>query len=137
MERTLRLVLAGIVAGFILFTVASIAYNFTGKITDPSLSKLFRESISMKWFYKLLLINVGTGFIMALFYSMIASGLPGRNILKGLFWGIIVWAIMVHQPIITYLVIGKFTTDLVLSWIMQGLVSYAAAGLSISLIYKE
>ena len=36
MEKTLRLVLAGIVAGFILFTVASIAYNFTGKITDPS-----------------------------------------------------------------------------------------------------
>jgi hypothetical protein len=137
MEKTLRLMLAGIVAGFILFLVVSIVYNATGNISDPSISKLFRESISMKWFHKLLLLNIGSGLIMAFFYAMIANGLPGGSLFKGIFWGFIVWVIMVHQPMIMYLVAGKFTTELLLTWVIQGLSSYVAAGVSIALIYKN
>jgi hypothetical protein len=137
MEKTLRLIMAGIVAGFILFLVVSIAYNYTHDISDPSISKLFRESISMKWFYKLLLLNIGSGMMMAIFYALISNGLPGGNLLKGVFWGFTVWVIMVHQPMIMYLVAGKFTTLLLLTWVLQGLTSYVAAGISIALIYKS
>jgi hypothetical protein len=137
MEKTLRLLLAGIVAGFILFLVVSIVYNYTGNISDPSITKLFRETIKMQVFYKLLLINVGSGLIMALFYAMISNGLPGGSLFKGIFWGFIVWVFMVHQPMITYIVAGKFTTDLLLTWVVQGLTSYVAAGISIAMIYKQ
>lgn len=133
----MRLILAGIVAGFILFLVASIAYNYTGNISDPSISGLFRKEISMKWFYKLLLLNVGSGLIMAIFYAMIATGLPGGNLFKGIFWGFIVWVLMVHQPMITYILAHKFTGDLLLTWVIQGLASYVCAGIGISLIYKQ
>lgn len=137
MERTLRMMLAGIVAGFILFLAVSVVYNITGSISDPSISKLFRETISMKWFYKLLLLNIGSGLIMALFYAMLSNGLPGGSLFKGIFWGFIVWVIMVHQPMIMVVVAGKFTADLLLTWVVQGLVSYVAAGISIGLIYKQ
>ena len=137
MDKLMKLILGGIVAGFILFLVASIAYNYTGNISDPSISSLFRKEISMKWFYKLLLLNVGSGLIMAVFYAMLATGLPGGNLFKGIFWGFIVWVLMVHQPMITYILAHKFTTDLLLTWVVQGLASYAAAGASISLIYKQ
>ena len=137
MEKTLRLLLAGIVAGFILFLVASIVYNVTGEISDPSLRKLFRETISMKWFHKLLFINIGTGLIMAVFYSLLQGGLSGGTILKGVIWGFVVWVLMVNQHLIFRLVIGKFSVDLLLTWAVQGLVSYIAAGISIALIYKE
>lgn len=137
MDKLFKILLSGVVAGVILFVTASIVYNYIGHISDPSLSHIFREKISMKWFYKLLIITAGTGIIMALFYSIIYSGLPGGNIFKGIFWGFIVWLIIVHQPLITLLVVGKFTMDLLVSWILQGLVSYVAAGISISLIYKD
>jgi hypothetical protein len=137
MDRTLRLLLAGIVAGFILFLVASISYNYTGDISDPSISNLFRDTIHMKLFYKLLLLNVGSGIIVAFFYAMIMTGLPGGSIFKGIFWGFIVWVLMVHQPMITYLLAHKFTGRLLLTWVVQGLASYVAAGASISLIYKQ
>ncbi|MBP7791594.1 MAG: hypothetical protein KA120_00835 [Candidatus Goldbacteria bacterium] len=137
MEKLFKIIISGIVAGMILFIVSSIVYNYTGHISDPSLSHIFREKISMKWFYKLLIITAGTGIIMSIFYSIIYTGLPGGNIFKGIFWGFIVWLIIVHQPLITMIVIGKFTMDLLVSWIIQGLVSYVAAGISISLIYKN
>lgn len=137
MDKLLKILLSGIVAGIILFVVSSIVYNYTGHISDPSLSHIFREKISMKWFYKLLIITAGTGIIMAIFFSVIYSGLPGGNIFKGIFWGFIVWTLMVHQPLITLIVVGKFNMDLLVSWIIQGLISYVAAGISISLIYKN
>ena len=83
MEKALKLTISGVVAGLIIFVVASISYNITEKITDPSISHLFREAISMKWFHKLLLINIGTGLIMAIFYSLMQDGLPGKSLVKG------------------------------------------------------
>ena len=137
MEKTMRMLLAGIIAGFILFMVVSIVYHYTGNISDPSISKLFKETISMKWFYKILLLNVGSGLIMAIFYALLCNGLPGVGIFKGIFWGFIVWVFMVHQPLIMYAVAGRFTMDLLLTWVLQGLTSYVAAGVSIALIYKQ
>jgi len=137
MEKTLRIILAGVMAGFILFLAVSVVYKLTGNISDPSISKLFRETISMQWFYKILLLNVGTGLIMAITYSLLYNVLPGGGLFKGIFWGFIMWVIMVHQPMIMHLVAGKFTADLLLTWVLQGLTSYVAAGISIGLIYKQ
>lgn len=137
MDKFIKMLLAGIFAGFILFLVASVSYNYTHKISDPSLRELFRETISMKWFYKLMLFNVGMGLIMALFYALMAKGMPGGYLVKGMFWGFTVWFILISQPLIISLVNGAFTQDMIISWLAQGLVSYVAAGLCISLIYKE
>jgi hypothetical protein len=137
MDRLIKMVLAGVVAGFILFIVASVSYHYTGRISDPSLSSLFRENISMNWFYKLMFLNIGMGLIMAIFYALLAKGMPGGSLLRGMFWGFIVWFILISQPLIMSLVVGKFTSDMIISWLAQGLVSYVAAGLCISLIYKE
>lgn len=137
MDKLIKIVLAGVVAGFILFLVASVSYNYTGKISDPSISSLFREAISMKWFYKLMFLNIGMGLIMAIFYALMAKGMPGGSLLRGMFWGFTVWFILISQPLIMSLVGGKFTSDMIISWLAQGFVSYMAAGLCISLIYKE
>ena len=137
MDKLIKIVLAGVVAGFILFLVASVSYNYTGKISDPSISSLFREAISMKWFYKLMFLNIGMGLIMAIFYALMAKGMPGGSLFRGMFWGFTVWFILISQPLIMSLVGGKFTSDMIISWLAQGLVSYMAAGLCISLIYKE
>jgi len=137
MDKIIKMLLAGILAGFILFLVASISYKYTGRISDPSLRELFRDEVSMKWFYKLLMLNVGMGLIMAIFYALMSKGMPGGSLLKGAFWGFVVWAILISQQLIMSLVAGKFTADLIISWLAQGLVSYVAAGLCISLIYKD
>jgi hypothetical protein len=83
MDKIIKMLLAGILAGFILFLVASISYKFTGRISDPSLRELFRDEVSMKWFYKLLMLNVGMGLIMAIFYALMSKGMPGGSLLKG------------------------------------------------------
>ena len=137
MDRLLKIILAGVVAGFILVVVAAVSYKYTGRISDPSISALFRESISMTWFYKLILLNIGMGLIMAIFYALMAKGMPGGSLLRGMFWGFVVWFILISQPLIVSLVLGKFTSDMIISWLAQGLVSYMAAGLCISLIYKD
>ncbi len=137
MDKILKIILSGVVAGFILFFVASISYNFTKEITDPSLKYIFKKSIHMQWFYKLLIINAGTGIIMAIFYALMRSGLPGNDFIKGATWGMVVWIFMINQPLITAIVIGDFAPNLLLSWLAQGFASYVAAGASIGLIYKD
>jgi hypothetical protein len=137
MDKILKIILAGIMAGFILFLVASVSFSYTHKISDPSIRELFRETISMKWFYKLLFLNVGMGLVMAVFYALMAKGMPGGSVVKGMFWGFVVWFILISQPLVLSLVNKVFTQDMIVSWLMQGLVSYVAAGLVISLIYKE
>jgi hypothetical protein len=91
----------------------------------------------MKWFYKLMFLNIGMGLIMAVFYALMSKGMPGGSLIKGVFWGFTVWFILISQPLIMSLVVRKFTSDMIISWLAQGLVSYVAAGLCISLIYKE
>jgi hypothetical protein len=44
---------------------------------------------------------------------------------------------MITQPLITSLVVGKFSPDLLLSWLAQGFASFVTAGASIGLIYKD
>jgi len=136
MERIIKFIISGVVAGFILFVVASVSYNFTHEISDPSIKYFWREKISMAWFYKLLIINVIFGLVLAFFYSLIQNGLPGRSLLKGIFFGFMLWTMMVTPPLVTAFLVGSFTKSLLISWLLQGLTSYVAAGLSISLIYK-
>jgi len=136
MEKGLKLLLAGVIAGIILFVAAGISYRYTGEIVDPSLRALFRETVSMKWFHKLLLLNAGMGLMMTVFYALLQNGIPGQGMAKGIMWGFIIWFIIVTQPLIFQLVNGQFSSERLLTWLMQGLASYVAAGLSISLIYK-
>jgi hypothetical protein len=137
MDKFFRLILAGVVAGLILFVVATIAYKFHGDISDPSLRYLFRENINMKWFYKLLLLNIGMGVVMAIFYAFMQSGIPGDGIIKGIFWGFAIWFLLITQPLITLIVTSQVSQHLLISWLAQGFASYVAAGISISLIYKS
>ncbi|HDQ26341.1 MAG TPA: hypothetical protein ENN43_06325, partial [bacterium] len=115
MDRFLRLILAGVVAGFILFLSAGFVYNLRGEISDPSLRILFKETISMKWFYKLLLLNIGTGLFMAFLYPVLGKAVAGSDIFRGIFWGFMVWIIMVHQQLIFRLVFGMLSTELLIS----------------------
>jgi len=137
MEKLFRLILAGIVAGFVLFLVATLAYKYNNQMSDPSLRYLFRENISMKWFYKLLFLNIGMGMVMAGFYSVINGGLPGQGMIKGIFMGFMIWFLLITQPLITLILAGTFTQGLLISWLAQGLVSYVAAGICISMVYKS
>ncbi|MEI7542009.1 MAG: hypothetical protein WCJ94_02010 [bacterium] len=137
MDKLIKIFLAGVLAGVILFLVASISYNYTGNISDPSIKEFFKEAFSMKLFYKLMFLNIGMGLIMAIFYSFMAKGMPGGHLLKGMFWGFTVWFILISQPLIMSLVAGTFKSDVIMLWLAQGLVSYVAAGLCIALVYKE
>lgn len=137
MDKFFRLILAGIVAGFVLFLVATLAYKYNNQLSDPSLRYLFRENISMKWFYKLLFLNIGMGMVMAVFYSIITNGLPGNGVVKGIFMGFMIWFLLITQPLITLILAGTLTQGLLVSWLAQGLVSYVAAGICISVIYKS
>ncbi len=136
MDKFFRLILAGIVAGFVLFLVATLAYKYNNQLSDPSLRYLFRENISMKWFYKLLFLNIGMGMVMAAFYSVITNGLPGTGVVKGIFMGFMIWFLLITQPLITLILAGTLTQGLLVSWLAQGLVSYVAAGICISVVYK-
>ena len=136
MDKFFRLILAGIVAGFVLFLVATLAYKNNNQLSDPSLRYLFRENISMKWFYKLLFLNIGMGMVMAAFYSVITNGLPGTGVVKGIFMGFMIWFLLITQPLITLILAGTLTQGLLVSWLAQGLVSYVAAGICISVVYK-
>ena len=137
MDKFFRLILAGIVAGFVLFLVATLAYKYNNQLSDPSLRYLFRENISMKWFYKLLFLNIGMGMVMTVFYSIITNGLPGNGVVKGIFMGFMIWFLLITQPLITLILAGTLTQGLLISWLAQGLVSYVAAGICISVIYKS
>ncbi|HRQ43975.1 MAG TPA: hypothetical protein PLB12_06430 [Candidatus Goldiibacteriota bacterium] len=137
MDKFFRLILAGIVAGFVLFLVATLAYKYNNQLSDPSLRYLFRENISMKWFYKLLFLNIGMGMVMAVFYSVITNGLPGNGVVKGIFMGFMIWFLLITQPLITLILAGTLTQGLLVSWLAQGLVSYVAAGICISVVYKS
>jgi hypothetical protein len=141
MEKILRLLIAGIVAGLILFVSVYVLFSVTGtKPIDPSLKAFFKPAVGqMKVadLYVLLLVVSIIGIILAIFYSLIEAGISANGVFKGIFFGFMVWALNGAPLIANLIVSGGIMEPGNFPWLAQGVISYILAGISIAVIYKK
>jgi hypothetical protein len=141
MEKIFRLVLAGIMAGIIMFVSVYVLFSVTGtKPIDPSLKAFFSPEVGQMKVADLgmLLLAVSIiGLILAIFYSLIEAGISANGVFKGIFFGFMVW-VLNGAPLIAKLVVsGGILRASTYPWLIQGVISYILAGICIALIYKK
>lgn len=141
MEKIFRLLIAGIVAGIIMFVSVYVLFSVTGtKPIDPSLKAFFSPEVGNMKVADLgmLLLAVSIiGIILAIFYSLIEGGIAATGVFKGIFFGFMVWALN-GAPLIANLVVsGDILKPNTYPWLIMGVISYILAGISIAVIYKK
>lgn len=91
----------------------------------------------LTWLVFLLLGNLALAIILALVYTILYKGIPGRGIKKGLVFGFLLWPIGVLIPMFSMYVLLRIAGGAIIYFTIQGLVEYLIYGVIISTIYKN
>jgi hypothetical protein len=131
-----RLIITGLVAA-VLFLVLDMAFGMAGGWLATRLFGLPStqpEGIESKMKYGLLfeLIN---GFLLALIFALIHPCLPGRGWIKGISYGLIVWALrVVMWAFSTFMMTDMAPATIGIS-VGTGLIEVLILGVVIALVY--
>jgi len=113
--------IAGIITGLMstVFLVVGRYMGLYGILHPPKIGELF--IFSMGWIIITIIATIALGFIYEKFYDSI----PGKGIMKGLYFGLLVW-------LIKDVIAGTYT---IYSGIMiSGLIEWVAAGINLFVI---
>ncbi|MCD4705286.1 hypothetical protein K8R66_04405 [bacterium] len=83
------------------------------------------------------LIGLVTAFLFVLVYAIFYKGIPGKGVIKGINYGILIWMVGAFSGMITmpfYMIIAN---EVIVYWIIQVLVFGLIKGLIIGAMYKE
>ncbi|ODS35275.1 MAG: hypothetical protein A7316_01915 [Candidatus Altiarchaeales archaeon WOR_SM1_86-2] len=135
--NTKRIILSGVVAGIIIFLIGNISYFASMGLYETQTTDIWKPMKMPVWMGYLFTGNLMMGLLMAVVYSYLQKALSGNAIKKGAAFGVLVWlAGSLPQFIGLYLTVAM-SDALLLSWIIQYLISNVAAGISIAYLYKE
>lgn len=125
----------GILAGIILFILNSLEGWLSSGLyaaSDPALWK----NITGNWWLYNLAFNLIVGLLLALVYGIFYQGLPDKGAGRGLQFGFWVWIIGTVPGLLMTLLSMAVPEELVVVWLVTGLLNYLAIGLIIGLMYK-
>jgi hypothetical protein len=133
-----RLVLAGIVAA-VLFLVLDMVFGMVGGWIVAQISGRpigLPAGIETKMGLGLVfeLIN---GFILATIYAVIYRCLPGQGWVKGISYGLLVWALRVVMWAFSTYVMTELSPLLIVVTVGTGLVEVLVLGVVIAAIYRD
>lgn len=125
----------GILGGIILFILNSLEGWMSSGLyvaSDPALWK----SMDGNWWLYNLVFNLIVGLLLALVYAIFYQGLPDKGAGRGLQFGFWVWLIGVVPGLLMTLLAMAVPEELVVVWLVTGLLNYLAVGLIIGLMYQ-
>lgn len=125
----------GIIAGIVLFLLGSIEGWLTGGLyasSDPSLW----ADMSGNWWLTTLIYNIIIGLLLTLVYGIFYTSLPDKGAARGLQYGFWIWLIGTVPGLMMTLLTMAVPVELVITWLISGLVNYIIAGLIIGSMYK-
>lgn len=133
-----RLLVAGIVAS-VLFLVLDAIFGMIGGLIGAQVFGLPFDQppgIEAKMTFGLIfeLIN---GFMLALIYAIIHSGLPGQGWKKGISYGLIVWGLRVVMWAFSTYMMTDMPPVLIAITVVTGLIEVLILGVVIAAIYVD
>jgi hypothetical protein len=131
-----RFLLAGLVAS-VLFLVLDMALGMAGGLVA---TKLFGLPATQppgieKKMRLALLFELINGFMLALIFALIQTGLPGQGWVKGLSYGLIVWGLRVVMWAFSTYMMTDMSPILIGINVVTGLVEVLVLGVAIALLY--
>ena len=135
-----RALIAGVVVAIVsaIFSMLTCGWLFNWVyLLEPTNIWKPMEEVSGMWYLWVNLGGLFNGIMLALVYALLYKGIPGTGIVKGLWYGGLVWLIgMIPGMFATYTFMTVATTA-VIYWTVSGLFHYLLSGAIIGAIYKE
>ncbi len=135
----------GVIAGF----SAGIAMVLSGIVvwgaTQGYLMPLYEASAALWkpmeplniWLVQMWSLTIAEGILYGLVYSVLYSGIPGKNINRGLVFAVIIWLVgTVPGMAITYMSMAV-PAQIIASWLFGGLVNLLVMGAVLAFVYEK
>ncbi|MDI6786432.1 MAG: hypothetical protein QMD92_06950 [bacterium] len=81
--------------------------------------------------------NIVFSTLLAFVYALLYKGIPGKGVIKGLWYGVVVWLVGTLPGSFMAGVFSVIAKGVIVYWIISGLITNIWQGVVISLIYKE
>ncbi len=135
----------GVVAGFLAGIAMVIADMAVWGATQGYLLPLYQASAAVWkpmeplsiWLAQMWAVTIADGILFGIVYSVLYNGIPGKNINKGLNYGVILWLVgNVPGMAVTYLMMAV-PTPIVASWLFGGLIDVLVMGAVLAVVYER
>lgn len=120
-------------AGFVHVTIGSRTYKLASWMFEDWV--LGNEVPPLQSILGMAAVLLGWSFFLALGYALFYRGIPGTGWRKGLFYGLMIWALCGVSMELFDLNTTKIPTAISLTWILQMFVVAVAAGLALGFVY--
>jgi uncharacterized membrane protein YeaQ/YmgE (transglycosylase-associated protein family) len=140
--RILRGFIGGIVAGILKIGISLVEWKiferlYLGKTGEnyhvvSQLWKIFSPEVY--WGTNIWLIDIVIGILFGCLFGILHDSMPGKRIVKGIFYGFIIWIIGEFPGTVrNFMFIPE---EMIIMWISSGLINSMLLGLSIAIVYE-
>jgi len=134
-------VVAGLLAGIAMVLMDSIVWS----VTQGYLAPLYAASAPVwkpmepmsVWLAQMWTLTISEGVLFGLVYSVLYNGIPGKNINRGLIYGVIIWLVGIVPGMgFTYISMAV-PTPIIASWLFGGLIDLLVMGAVLAFVYEK
>ena len=131
-----KVIIGGLLAGVVIIIMGMVFGALSADMYKMSPKALWKP-MGGDWFTKMVIFDFVTGLILAYVFSMIKGSLPGAGLMKGISFGIMIFAVGTFLGLtMTYLTMAV-RTKMIAVWALNGLVNYLLAGLIFEFIDEK
>jgi len=125
----------GIILGFILFVLGAVEGWLSGSLYVSSEPALWKEMTGNWWLWALV-SDLIMGLIFTLVYGIFYQAIPDFGAGKGIQYGFWIWVVGTVPGLIMTFLTMAVPTELVVLWLVTGLLNYLVLGVILGLMYQ-
>jgi hypothetical protein len=139
--KWLRAVLAGLAVNLVSFLVGGggyILFDWTFRLEPTSIWRWTPDkmcNMSVYWWTYLIVGNTLLALFLSMTYAVLYNGIPGRGIMKGLAFGVIIWLVGVLPAAFTIHILTVMNSWSILYFTTQAIVEHLIYGTIIAVVY--
>jgi hypothetical protein len=131
-----KIIIGGVLAGVVILIMGMVFGALSSEIYKTS-PRVFWKPMGGDWFTKVIIFDLASGLVLACVFSIIKGMLPGKGLMKGISFGMIIWAV---GPLLgltmTYMTMA-IRVKLIAVWALNGLVNNVMSGLVFELLDEK
>lgn len=134
-------VIAGFSAGIAMVLSGIVVWGTTQNYLMPFYivsSSLWKPMEPLEiWLAQVWVLTIFEGILYGVVYSILYTGIPGKNIKRGLIYAVILWLVgTVPGMAITYLSMNV-PSEIIASWLFGGLINLLVMGAVLAFVYEK
>ena len=125
----------GIILGVVLFVFGAIEGWLSGGLYTASDPALWAD-MTGNWWLTSLIADIIIGLVLALVFTLFYNSIPDKGIGKGIQYAFWVWMVGTVPGLIMTFLILAVPTELVVTWLVTGLLNYIVCGIILGAMYS-